>query len=356
MTHIDSNKLHPQQSSTLPLVSILIPAYNAELLIADTLRSATSQTWPRTEIIVVDDGSKDRTTAVAQQFESQGVRVVTQPNQGAAAARNNAFSQSSGDYIQWLDADDLLAPDKIARQMALVQQGLSTSFLLSSPWARFMHRPHRAQFTSSPLWCDLSPVDWLLRKMGQNTFMQTATWLVSRSLTTAAGPWDTRLLGDDDGEYFCRVLRASAGVRFVPDANVYYRVQPKSLSYIGRSQRKIDAHWLSMKLHVQYLRSLEDSPRTRAACIQFLRNSLVFFYPDQEFILSEAEQLADELGDTLGIPLLPKKYALIQRIAGWRAARSLQIQVQNFRRKFEMKVDEIRSRAESQQRRGEMLL
>src|SRR3954471_6575936 len=355
MTHIDSNKLHPQQSSTLPLVSILIPAYNAELLIADTLRSATSQTWPRTEIIVVDDGSKDRTAAVARQFESQGVRVVTQLNQGAAAARNNAFSQSSGDYIQWLDADDLLAPDKIARQMALVQQGLSTSFLLSSPWARFMHRPHRAQFTSSPLWCDLSPVDWLLRKMGQNTFMQTATWLVSRSLTTAAGPWDTRLLGDDDGEYFCRVLRASAGVRFVPDANVYYRVQPKSLSYIGRSQRKIDAHWLSMKLHVQYLRSLEDSPRTRAACIQFLRNSLVFFYPDQEFILSEAEQLADELGDTLGIPLLPKKYALIQRIAGWRAARSLQIQVQNFRRKFEMKVDEIRSRAESQQRRGEML-
>jgi glycosyltransferase involved in cell wall biosynthesis len=330
----------------LPLVSILIPAYNAEGLIGDTLRSATSQTWPRTEIIVVDDGSKDRTTGVARQFESQGVRVVTQANQGAAAARNNAFSQSSGDYIQWLDADDLLAPDKIARQMALVQQGLDPSFLLSSPWGRFMHRPHRARFTSSALWSDLSPADWLLRKMGQNTFMQTATWLVSRSLTIAAGPWDTRLLGDDDGEYFCRVLRASAGVRFVPDANVYYRVQPKSLSYIGRSQKKIDAHWLSMKLHVQYLRSMEDSPRTRAACTQFLRNSLVFFYPDQEAILSEAEQLADELGGTLGVPPLPRKYALIQRLAGWRAARSLQIRFQNFKREFEMKVDQIRSRAE----------
>jgi hypothetical protein len=106
---------------------------------------------------------------------------------------------------------------------------------------------------------------------------------------------------------------------------------------------------------VQYLRGLEDSPRTSAACTQFLRNSLVFFYPDQESILIEAEQLADELGGTLGVPPLPKKYALIRRLAGWRAARSLQIRLQNFRQEFEIKVDEIRSRAESQQRHGEML-
>jgi glycosyltransferase involved in cell wall biosynthesis len=355
MQHPDLNNFITGRESELPLVSILIPAYNAERWIADTLNSATSQTWPRTEIIVVDDGSKDRTAAVARQFESQKVRVVTQPNQGAAAARNKAFSESSGDYIQWLDADDLLAPDKIARQMALVQRGLGPGFLLSSPWGRFIHRPYRAQFTPSALWCDLPPGDWLLRKMGQNTFMQTATWLVSRNLTTAAGPWDTRLLGDDDGEYFCRVLCASSGVRFVPEANVYYRVQSNSLSHIGRSQKKIDAHWLSMKLHVQSLRSLEDSPRTRAACTQFLRNSLVFFYPDQQSILREAEQLASELGGTLGIPRLPKKYALIRQIAGWQAARSFQIRVQNLRQELEIKVDELRSRAESTTKHREML-
>jgi len=57
-------------------------------------------------------------------------------------------------------------------------------------------------------------------QLGQNLYMQTATWLVSRELTEAAGPWDTRLLGDDDGEYFCRVLLASNGVRFVPEAKV----------------------------------------------------------------------------------------------------------------------------------------
>src|SRR5262249_15570247 len=95
-----------------PLVSILIPAYNAEPWIADTLRSALAQTWPNTEIIVVDDGSRDETLKVARQFECAKLRVITHKNQGAAATRNVAFSLSRGEYIQWLDADDLLAPDK----------------------------------------------------------------------------------------------------------------------------------------------------------------------------------------------------------------------------------------------------
>src|SRR6202007_3446728 len=84
-----------------PLVSILIPAYNAEEWIADTLRSAIAQTWEPKEIIVVDDGSTDRTPAIARQFESAQLRVVTQKNQGAAASRNAAYSLSKGDFIQY---------------------------------------------------------------------------------------------------------------------------------------------------------------------------------------------------------------------------------------------------------------
>src|SRR5271163_1100029 len=98
-----------------PLVSILIPAYNAEAWISDTLRSATAQTWVRKEIIVVDDGSKDQTLAAARQFESEQLKVVTQKNQGASATRNNAFAMSKGDYVQWLDADDLMADRKSTR-------------------------------------------------------------------------------------------------------------------------------------------------------------------------------------------------------------------------------------------------
>ncbi|MEO5953382.1 MAG: glycosyltransferase family A protein, partial [Chloroflexia bacterium] len=102
------------------LVSILIPAYNAERWIGESIDSALNQTWPRKEVIVVDDGSHDSTASVAKQFSQFGVNVVTQENLGAAAARNRAFALSRGEYIQWLDADDLIAPDKIAKQMEVV--------------------------------------------------------------------------------------------------------------------------------------------------------------------------------------------------------------------------------------------
>jgi glycosyltransferase involved in cell wall biosynthesis len=310
-----------------PLVSILIPAYNAELWIAETLESALAQNWQAREIIVVDDGSTDRTLAIARTFASRGVKVVTQPNQGAAAARNTALSVSQGDYIQWLDADDILAPDKIAKQLkAAEHQAVSSRTLLSSAWGRFLYRQHRAVFTPSPLWGDLSPVEWLRRKMAFNLQMQTATWLVSRELTAAAGPWNTTLLGDDDGEYFCRVLLQCDRVCFVPDARVYYRMAGSaSLSYIGQSDKKMDAQLHSMVLHIGYLRSLEDSDSTRAACVRYLENWLVHFHPERPDLVAHAEQMARELGGHLVPPRMSWKYAWIRMLFGSVMARRAQI-------------------------------
>src|SRR5258708_16672625 len=101
-----------------PLRSILIPAHNTQEWISDTVKSAFAQTWARKEIIVVDDGSSDQALEIARSFASRDVCVITQNNQGAAAARNRAFSLCQGDFIQWLDADDLLSPNKISAQMA----------------------------------------------------------------------------------------------------------------------------------------------------------------------------------------------------------------------------------------------
>jgi GT2 family glycosyltransferase len=336
-----------------PVVSILIPAYNAQEWIADTLRSAIAQTWKRREIIVVDDGSTDETLSIARRFESDGVWVVTQNNQGAAAARNKAFFLSKGGYIQWLDADDLLAPDKIARQLEAANQGGSKRMLLSSPWGLFLYRHHRAKFNPTELWRDSSPLEWLLRKMGQNLYMQTATWLVSRELTEAAGPWDTRLLSDDDGEYFCRVLLASDGVRFVPGAKVYYRgpgIAFRSLSHIGNSARKLDAHWLSMQLHIGYLRSLEDSDRVRTACLRYLQNCLIYFYPEMVHIVKQAQQLARDIGGQLGPPRLSWKYFWLKSCFGWRLAKRSQIFLLTFRWSAARSWDKVMSRLERRRR------
>lgn len=309
-----------------PLVSILVPAYNAQNYLEDTLRSAVEQTWPRKEIIIVDDGSTDVTAAIARQFESPTVRLVTQKNQGAAAARNKAFSLSQGDYIQWLDADDLLAPDKISKQMEQLGKCPSRRTVLSSAWAKFMYRYNRAEFVHTSLWHDLTPAEWMIRQMEDNVYMQTATWLVSREVTQAAGPWDTRLLGDDDGEYFSRVLLASDGTRFVPDSKVYYRSAGSgSLSYIGFSDRKREAQWISMKLHIQYVRSLQVSDRVNAACVKYLQNWMVFFYPERMDIFKQAEELAKSLGGQLRIPPLSWKYSWIDATLGRRAAKRAQV-------------------------------
>jgi glycosyltransferase involved in cell wall biosynthesis len=308
------------------LVSILIPAFNAQEWVADTLRSAVGQTYPRKEIIVVDDGSTDCTLAIARQFESDCVRVVTQKNQGAAASRNRAFSLCRGDYIQWLDADDLLAPDKIARQMAVLEQSQSKRILLSSAWGRFLYRHYRTEFVPTRLWCDLTPTEWLLRKMGENLFMQTSTWLVSRELTKAAGPWNTQLLSDDDGEYFCRVLLASDRVRFVREARVYYRESGfRSLHYIGASDSKVEALWHSMRLHIGYLRSLEESERVRVACLKYLQTLLIYFYPERPDIVEQANKLASDLGGRLEVPRLSWKYSWIKAAFGWRPAKRVRL-------------------------------
>jgi glycosyltransferase involved in cell wall biosynthesis len=307
-----------------PLVSILIPAFNAQDWIADTLRSAIGQTWDQTEVIVVDDGSTDRTLEAARQFESDRVRIVTQINQGAAAARNKALSLSEGSYIQWLDADDLLAPDKIARQMEALHRCPSKRTLLSSAWGKFFYRPERARFVPTALWSDLSPTEWLVRKLELNLFMQPATWLVSREVTEAAGPWNTQLLGDDDGEYFCRILLASDGIRFVPEARVFYRATANSLSYIGRSDKKMVAQWYSMQLHIGYLRSLEDSPRVRAACVRYMQNWLIFFYPERLDLMEQMQQVAGELGGKLEVPRLSWKYSWIKAAFGWPIAKRAQ--------------------------------
>jgi glycosyltransferase involved in cell wall biosynthesis len=309
-----------------PLVSILIPAYNAQSWIADTIQSALAQTWPRKEITVVDDGSMDQTLSLARRFASRTVFVVTQQNQGASAARNKALKLCQGDYIQWLDADDLLSPDKIAKQMDAAGKCRSKRTLISSGWAYFNYRPAKAKFVPTPLWCDLSPTEWLLRKWEQNLHMQTATWLVSRELTAAADPWNTQLSTGDDGEYFCRVIMKSNGIHFVPDAKVFYRVAGFSrLSDIGRNNKKMDSQFLGMKLQIGYLRTMEDSERVRAACLTFLQNWLGVFYPNRPDIVEQAQELAADLGSKLEIPRLRWKYAWIRPIFGYDFAKRVQL-------------------------------
>lgn len=318
-----------QEQQMKPLVSILIPAYNAEKWLGYTIESAVNQTWPCKEIIVVDDGSRDRTAEVARRFASKNVKVVSTENRGHSRAANHAFKLSQGDYIQELDADDLLSPDKIERQVVALQEVGDTRILASSPCASFYFRTNRAQFAPNSLWQDLSPVEWLLRKMGENLHMGNSTWLVSREIAEAAGRWDESLCYDDDGEYFSRVLLASRGTRFVPGGRVYYRSSGSNrISYIGNSEKKMESLLRSMRLHIQYLQSLENSDRVRKACLKYLQSWSIAFYPEAPDLFAELQVMASQLGGQLSPPRLTWKIAWMELFCGRRATQRTLITIQ----------------------------
>jgi hypothetical protein len=118
------------------------------------------------------------------------------------------------------------------------------------------------------------------------------------------------------------VLLASDGVRFVSERGVSYRVvSSQRLSYVGRSSRKMASLLESMRLHIRYLLSVEDSERSRAACVRYLQTWLDSFYPERPDLVKEAEHLAVELGGRLTPPRLSWKWDWIRRLFGWSAAR-----------------------------------
>ena len=313
-----------QQGSWHPvsqLVSIIIPAFNAEAWISEAIESALAQTWASKEIFVVDDGSTDRTLAIARGFAGRGVQVITQANRGAAAARNAGLRAARGSYVQFLDADDLLHPRKIEEQLHDAEPGAQSRVLLTCRWGRFFSRPEQARFAPDTLWQDLSPADWICTKFSDNRFMFPASWLVSRCLVDDAGPWNEELSLDDDGEYMCRLVAASRHVRFVPRAQCYYRIGNSSSLSSQRSDLALQSGFTSMRLCIERLLALEDSARTRRACVQLLQENLAHFYPENADLVDQCRRFARTLGSDLTPPRERLHFMLFRGFFGWRRAK-----------------------------------
>jgi glycosyltransferase involved in cell wall biosynthesis len=303
-----------------PRVSVLIPAYNAGPWIARSIDSAVRQSWPNCEVIVMDDGSTDDTGEIARQFASGRVKVLRQPNAGAAAARNALLKQAQGDYIQWLDADDILHPQKIELQLQGAAPGHRAEVLLTSSWGRFFKHTAQARFAPDSLWQTLTPVQWLTHKFSDNAFMFPATWLVSRRLVDQAGSWDERLTLDDDGEYMCRLVAASKQVAFVPAAQCYYRIGNTSSLSWQKSDKALQSGFQSMALCISYLLALQDNASTRTACLRLVQENYRLFCPAHEALSERCRALAHSLGGTLNAPQERSHFKLFRSVFGWQAA------------------------------------
>jgi glycosyltransferase involved in cell wall biosynthesis len=304
------------------LVSIIIPCYNAERWFAETLESALAQTWPEKEIIVVNDGSRDDSLAVARRFESRGVTVIDQPNRGASAARNHGLRLARGDFIQFLDADDLLAPEKIERQIHLLHSR-GGSHLASGAWARFNSDLADACFTPFANWLDLGGVEFLQLHYEEGCMMHPAAWLAPRTLLDRAGPWDETLSLNDDGEYFARVMLASPGIVFCAEARSYYRSNlPGSLSKRA-DRRALESLFHSVELTLTHLLAADNTDRTRAAAAYAWKWAAFELYPEAPDLSRAAEAASLRYGGSLRPFPGGGRFQLASRFLGWRFAKKL---------------------------------
>jgi glycosyltransferase involved in cell wall biosynthesis len=318
-------------SSSL-LVSILIPLYNAEDWIADTIKSALNQTWEHTEIIVVDDGSTDDSLEVARSIEADELTVISQSNQGACVARNHAFERSRGGYIQYLDADDLLAPDKIETQVQRLEASDSLKVAYTR-WGTFTDTPKQATFeNTNKTWRDFDdPIDWLVTWASGNGGARPHAWLTPRPLIERAGPWDERLRVNQDGEFFSRVLLESDGIAYCGDTAAYYRRTDGGVSS-RRDREAWESLFRSFELITQRILEHEDTPRTRRPCANKWMQFRHRVYPDCPDLVKEAEERINALGGTDYTPTTESTlYSAVRTVIGWKSATYLQEKYRKFR-------------------------
>jgi len=219
---------------TLPLVSVVIPAYNSVSYIGGAIQSVLDQSYSNIEILVIDDGSIDNTRDVVAPF-GERVRYMHQENRGASAARNRGIREARGSYVAFLDADDLWHPAKLSRQVDVLEQ---------HPDFGAVHcGTSRMDETGGPL-----PDGSSRRKqrVNGNVFMEffeanlsvilTSTVLVRRSCFDSIGMFDGSGEVVDDHDFFLRLV-ARYSVWYIEEALVRYRVILGSLSRVRAVQR-----------------------------------------------------------------------------------------------------------------------
>ena len=199
------------------LASIIIPTFNRASLLGDAIVSAAAQTYRPLEIIVVDDGSTDHTPQVVQHWQDQlqtdpnlTLRFIQQPNSGVGSARNRGLIESRGEFIQFLDSDDFLHPQKLTLQIECLHQNPQCGFIISGGM-RAGDPPQWPQITVNTANVMDSAEYYCARQV-----WLTMVGVYRRKTCRQAGPYSVDLTLGEDEEFNLRVLLATAKVIYLP--------------------------------------------------------------------------------------------------------------------------------------------
>ena len=315
----------PMSAGGGPLVSVIIPCYNAAKFVGETLESVRRQTWTNLQVIIVDDGSTDGSARIVEAVEGLDITLVRQPNRGQTAALNAGLAHATGDFVQYLDADDLIDPDKIEIQLARLAE--APDCVASARWGRFYDRPENTKFeVEEALSHDLDGIRWLVESRAEGAGMMfPALWLIPMTIVRAAGPWREDLTLNNDAEYFTRVLLAANRVLFCKDAHCRYRS-----GIVGSlSGRKTAAHWASQEkvldLCQQRVLARDDGERARRGFSLSWQIIAHDCYPYDPAFAESALAKARALHPVTYRHGGGAQFRILSHLIGWRAARRLQV-------------------------------
>jgi glycosyltransferase involved in cell wall biosynthesis len=199
-----------------PLVSVVIPAFNAERFLGETIESVLAQDYEPIEIVVVDDGSTDGTSEVAGSY---GVRCLRTQNGGQAAARNAGVAAARGELVAFVDADDLWEPGKLSRQVGHLIAHPELGYLMS--------RMQRTLMPGAP-WPPGTPREWFSTPQPGTL---SSAGLVRRSVLEAVGEFDSGYRHGCDTDWTVRATDAGVRWEMLPDVEVQYRIHGANDSY-----------------------------------------------------------------------------------------------------------------------------
>ena len=298
-------------------VSIITPFYNAEKFLAQSIESALSQTWSNKEIILINDGSSDNSLCVAKRYESANVKVISIENSGQCAATNTGLNIAQGDFIQYLDADDILHPDKIAIQIGcLINEPHCVAI---GPWARFTDDISKAVFVREEVWKSAVPADWIKTQWNGGGMMANSAYLIPRNISEKAGYYDESLNYNNDFEYFTRVVLSSNQVIFCDEAKTYYRSEINSSLSQRRSYEAALSEYNAKRSSIIHLLKLNTDQSTKESCASAMFSFLYNLDPNYSELFKTASKDIDDLS-VKSFKISQKKLDFLSRLIGWKSA------------------------------------